>query len=196
LDAVLPTPLSQSLQSLFDALAAPPSGYQLETLSWLFNPGEGVVSNLTWWKQTNWLAADDPNFEQALAMYGPSTLPYTTQTHDQSQPVALLSSAEAAQHAGELIKICSASPGIQPFSVKNGIYITGPSWPIAADDPPSYLVSLPNQVQVAASTFVESKAIVDYQICTRYCTDHGFLTDAGAGVTSWSTSALCASKDY
>jgi hypothetical protein len=195
LDGILPTPITQSLQSLLDALDAPPAGYNLQTLSWLWNPGEGVVSNITWWKQTNWLAADDPNFEQALAMYGPSTLPYTTQYHDQFQPVALLSTAEATQRAGQLIKICAASPGVVPTTVNHATVYT-PSWPIVADDPPAYLVSLPNRFAVPASMFVESKAIVDYQICTRYCTDHGYLTDAGAGVKSWSDNTPCASKDY
>jgi hypothetical protein len=200
LDAPWPSTLTDSLKSLFDALGSPPSGYALTPLPWLFNPLTGgvvsmVVSGLNWWTVTPWLAADDPNFEQALAMYQP-TLPYTTQIHDQFQPVPLLSSAEAAQRAGQLIKICASSPGIEPWSTLNNAPFPQPSWPIAADDPPAYEVSLPPEYQVPASSFVPSKAIVDYQICTRYCTDHGYLTDAGAGVMSWATSPLCAGRNY
>src|SRR5262249_57540971 len=38
IDFPLPQPLTDSLSALFGALETAPSGYQLRTLSWLFNP--------------------------------------------------------------------------------------------------------------------------------------------------------------
>ena len=198
LNSPLPDTLTQSLRALFDALAPSPTT-NLQTLSWLFNPGAAAISNvdLGWWRMTNWVTAnDDPSFEQALAEYSIGTLPYETQLHDSNAPVPLLSSEEVALHAGQLIKICVASPPVFPVSGQSLQPIPGPSWTISSADPPAYLVGLDTQIAAPSNQFVEKTALVNYQICTRYCVDHPYLTDAGLGVQSWAASALCASKDY
>jgi hypothetical protein len=69
------------------------------------------------------------------------------------------------------------------------------TWTIDGDDPPSYIVALPTQIGVAASAFFEARVDVDYQICSRWCTDHPYLNPAGTGVLSWTGSPDCASED-
>jgi hypothetical protein len=196
LDAPLPDTLAQSLRALFAALDPPPT-YYLQTLPWLFNPGLGAAPSVGWWQMTGWSTFDDDSLAQTLTQYAGSALPYETQLHDSNVPVPLLSPEDTAAHAGQLIKICTSSPTVFASSSSPELHpIADPSWPIAVDDPPSYLVNLPNQMDVQQSSFVESTAVVIYQICTRYCADHPYLTDSGMGVTSWQTSPLCASKDY
>jgi hypothetical protein len=195
LDAPLPQPLVTSLQALFDDLSVSPPGYELKTLSWMFNPGAAYVSSLTWQFFWVWETADDM-FKMALQDYGRRTLPYTTQFHDPTEPVALLTPDEVTQYEGSLVKICTSSPGITPIALMPFEHeITTPSWTITSADPPGYLVTLNNQVVVAANLFVEQSAIVNYQICTRYCTDHPFVTASGTGDLSWSTSYSCAGPD-
>jgi hypothetical protein len=193
LDAPLPTPLVTSIQSLFDALAISPYGYDLRTFSWLFNPMTATISPLTWWAFWIWKTTDD-SFEVALGDYQIHSLPYTTQFHDENEPVPLLSPEDTTAYDGKLIKICSSSPTARPVRTVPFIYpINTPSWPISSADPPSYLVQLTNQVVVKGGDFVETSAIVDYQICTRYCTNHGYLNGSGGGELSWETSFACAS---
>lgn len=198
LDAPLPTPLVTSLQSLFDALARSPTGYQLGTYSWIFNPGAAYVTTssiLHWWAYWPWKTADDM-FAMMLADYGRRSLPYTTQQHDPYEPVPLLSDADVATYENDLVKICTASPGVQPVSTNPVAQpIVTPSWPISSADPPSYWVTLNQQIVVAAGQFVEQSAIVNYQICTRYCTGHGFVDTTGYGQRSWADTYACASKE-
>jgi hypothetical protein len=195
LNALLPQSLTTSLQALFDDLGPPP-GYDLMTISWLFNP-PGATANLTWTQAIHWFSADDPSFVQSIDQLVNGTFPYETQVHDPTEPVLLLSNDDVAAYAGDLVKICSASPSIEPVSQHPSIHqIVGPSWMIDAADPPAYLVNLPVQADTPAETFVEASALVGYQICTRYCTDHPYLTEAGTGVTSWTNNVACTSKDY
>jgi hypothetical protein len=195
LDAPLPPTLANSLQSLFDDLAASPPGYQLSTYSWIFNPGAAYASSRNWWAFWVWETADDM-FKMALQDYGRRSLPYTTQFHDPAEPVPLLTTDQVTQYEGNMVKICSSSPGITPIAQTPFEHdITTPSWTITSADPPAYLVTLNNQIVVAAGLFVEQSAIVNYQICTRYCTDHPFVTASGTGDLSWSTSYSCAGQD-
>jgi len=200
LDAPLPQPLVTSLRSLFDALAVPPPGYELETFSWIFNPGIAYLTSnatLNWLFDWVWETVDDM-FAMALADYGRKTLPITTQEHDPYEPVKLLSSSELATYAdtGASVKICSSSQGVQPIAtVPFQHTIIDPSWKITSADPPAYLVMLDNQITVAGSLFVEQSAIVNYQVCTRYCDGHGFVDNAGRPQTSWSETTACAGRD-
>jgi hypothetical protein len=197
LDSPLPKTLTDSLTALFDALASPPAPYDLKTLSWLFNPGLAAATGPTWWmSQPPWEAADDPNFEPTLAAYVQQTLPYESQSHDLSIPVPLLSPADAAQDDGDLFKICYSSPGTQAaYTSPPESLFGGPSWPIVGSDPPGYLVGLPTQISVPVTAFVEAIADIDFQICSRYCVDHPYLSTSGTGVSSWASSPLCAGAD-
>jgi hypothetical protein len=198
LDAPLPGPLVTSMQSLFDALAQSPAGYKVGLYSWIFNPGVAYVqtsSVLRWWAYWPWKTADDM-FAMMLQDYGRRSLPYTSQMHKYYDPVQLLSPTDVAAYETDLIKICTSSPGVQPVSNDPPLQpIATPSWPISSADPPSYLVMLNQQEVVAAGQFVEQSAIVNYQICTRYCTGHGFVDTTGYGQDSWSETYACASKD-
>jgi hypothetical protein len=195
LDAPLPVKLSESFRALWNALSSPP-GYDLFTLRWLFNPGAGSIPDLGWWRFTPWLAADDPAFERALLEYASEALPYKSQFHDAGEAVRLLTAAEAAPLDGDLIKICTSSPTVQPLAATEPPAVPrGWSWPIVAGDPPSYLVSLPTQIAVPRSNFVDARVELDFQICTRYCVDHPFLNASGKGVLSWATNPDCARKD-
>jgi hypothetical protein len=200
LDSPLPRTLTDSMHAFFDALAAP-AGYDLQTLSWLFNPGAATLgSDLVWWRAPPgypWIAADDPRFGQALTDYTEGALPYESQVHDPGDPVPLLTTDENPRYGGDSIKICDASPAVQAVaSVKNPAPIYAWSWTIDPDSPPAYLVSLQPEIAVPANQFVDQSAIVHYQICSRYCVDHPYVSDAGVGVTSWAADPRCASKDY
>jgi hypothetical protein len=193
LHAPLPGTLVSSFQALAAAMSSPP-GYDLQMVSWLFNPGEALVSDVTWTKVATWVSTDDPAFEQTIQMYTEPTLPFTTELD--IFPIAFLPAEDVAQHAGKLVKICSSSPQVYPVSSDGLTRIQDPSWTIDPGAPPSYWVGLNPQVAVPTSAFVSNQVTVAYQLCDRYCTNHPFLTDAGMGVTSWTESPLCASKDY
>ena len=189
LDAPLPGSLAQSFNNLFAALGSPP-GYSLDTIAWLFNPGGAQIPSLPWRRTSTWIAADDPSFEMDLASYASNALPYMSQVWDSSVAVPILSSSDVATDAGQLIKVCTSSPPVQPS------WTGGPSTTIDPANPPSYFVGLPSQIEAPHSAFVASSVLVTYQVCTRYCTDHPYVSDSGAGVVSWSVSPLCASQDY
>ena len=194
LDAPLPTTLTDSLYSLFNGLTAPPP-YDLWTFSWLFNPGFASATGPSWWMTTAWQAAndDDPTLERTLAMYAAQSLPYTSQTYDQSVPVPLLSAADVAKYDGGFFKICDSSPYAQPASSHPPYYpLSGDgAWLIKASDPPGYFVTLPQQIAVPGASFTKASASIDFQVCSAYC-DHPYVSTAGTGETSWETSPLCA----
>jgi hypothetical protein len=197
LDGPLPAQLTQSLKDLFVALDGPPPGYELRTIPWLFSPPTTMISDLPW-MPTAWKAFDDPTFEVQLADYTESTLPFRTQLHRADIPVPLLSPEDVESYAGRPIKICTSSPLITPVSTA-GPYpfpIFDATWPIKTDDPPAYLVGLLEQVVVPDNSFVTSTARVTYQICTSYCTDHGYVDDSGHGHESWAEDPTCTSKEY
>jgi hypothetical protein len=197
LNAPLPSTLTDSLTALFEALASPPAPYDLATLSWLFNPGLAASTGPTWWmSQPPWQSVDDPSFEQTLAQYAEQNLPYESQTHDPNSPVPLLSPTDSAQDDGDLFKICSSSPGAAPaYTSPPEPLAGGPSWSVVGSDPPGYLVSLPTQISVPASSFVQASADIDFQICSRFCVDHPYVSTAGTGASSWASSPLCAGTD-
>ena len=190
LNSPLPTTLTDSLYSLFNGLAAP-APYELETYSWLFNPGLAAATGPAWWRSTPWQSFEDPSFETTLAMYVAQNLPYTSQTYDQSVPVPLLSAADAVKYDGGFFKICSASPQVEAVYTSPLQYLYAQKgWPIDASNPPGYLVNLPQPVDVAGPSFTQSSASVRFQICTAYC-DHPFVSTNGTGATSWAMSPFC-----
>jgi hypothetical protein len=196
LDAPQPPGLKNSIRDLVNAFSAPPAGLDLRIFWWLFAPltVELTSTELTWWAYWVWEAAD-MNFEMKMADYVNQHLPYTTQTHDQFEPVPLLTEANLAIYEGAQIKICYASPPVQAHALLPSPHdILTPSWKITADDPPSYLVQLNNQVVADGSSFVPVQATVNYQICTRYCTNHPYVTTNGFGELSWTDSFACASE--
>jgi hypothetical protein len=138
------------------------------------------------------------NFEMKLGGYVQDSLPYTSQVHDPSEPVMLLSADEVTANEKAWIKLCgNGSPPVQPYAqLPTPHYISTPAWQITSADPPAYLVTLENQIIVNGSAFVEHDARVDYQICTRYCEDHPFVDSTQTGQLSWTKSFSCASEDF
>jgi hypothetical protein len=194
LDAPLPPKLTQTLKDLFAALAGPPAGYDLRTIPWLFSPPATAISDVPWSMFSPWKTYDDLEFEMLLYAYTTANLPYRTQLHRSDVPVHLMSPQDVEAYAGKQVKICSSSQEIRPASAAGPIFES--TWQITTADPPAYTVDLPEHIAEPASSFVPNRVIVDYQICTRYCEDHGYVTDNGVGQTSWVASLFCASKDY
>jgi len=149
LDAPLPSALRNSLEQLFGTFSPPPPGYKISLYSWLFAPiGAALLTQpkLDWWAFWVW-QAPDMNFEMELAGYVQKKLPYTTQEHDPTEPVPLLDPSEVALHENHWIKICTASPPVLPHGeLPTPHDIFAPSWQITTADPPTYLVTLPNQI--------------------------------------------------
>jgi hypothetical protein len=193
LEAPLPPTLNDSLKSLFNGLTAP-APYDLLRYSWLFtpNPALAMVMGPGWAASTQWQDVEDPSFEMALSMYAAQNLPYTSQTHDQGEPVPLLSAADVGTYAGGFLKICDSSPQVEPVYSSSGRTVGyGQTLSIKASDPPGYLVYFYPQIDRPGPSFTAYSASVDFQICTAYC-DHPYVSTAGTGVTSWATSPLCA----
>jgi len=198
LDAPLPMQLTTSLQMLIVALSRAPANYELALYSWLFGPPATALpmEAVSWWAFWIWETADE-SFEMKLDIYQNDNLPRTTQEHKANDPVLLLSPEETATYEGKLIKICESSHGAQPFGKLPFPHnINDPSWLISAADPPSYLVTLKEHIVARAIDFVEQSSIVKYQICTRYCEDHGYVNAADEGRKSWIASFDCAGPDY
>jgi hypothetical protein len=191
LHELLPETLVSSFQALSSAFSSPP-GYDLQMISWLFNPGEAAASSVGWTMMTHWVAADDPMFEVDVQTYTDATLPYTTELHDPGTPIDLLTPDQVQAHAGDLVKICSSSPPVSPMqgSLARTIETIDPA------APPAYLVAFNSQIAVPANQFVTNTVEGKYQICDRYCAGHPYVSDAGIGVDSWADSPLCAGKDY
>ena len=146
--------------------------------------------------QPPWEDAQDPSFEQTLAQYVQQNLPYESQSQDPNVPVPLLSPADSALDDGGMFKICTSSPAATAaYTSPPEPLAGGPSWPIVGSDPPGYLVNLPTQISVPASSFVQASADINFQICSRYCVDHPYVSTAGTGVSSWASSPLCAGTD-
>jgi hypothetical protein len=198
LDAPLPTQLVNSFDLLFDAMAKGPPGYDLQTYSWIFNPGGGAVptTQRPWWAFWIWQTTDE-SFEMKLDSYQNENLPRTTQEHDSSKPVLLLSPDQTAAHEGDQIKICYSVPLATPFAQQPVPHpIFAPSWEISTADPPAYLIALHSQIVMRVIDFTEVSALVKYEICTRYCEKHGYVAENKMGVDSWVDSPLCTGSDY
>lgn len=193
LNAPLPPSLTNSLQTLFDDLStAPPNVDDLQTLSWLFNPGLAAATGPSWWMATPWQSASDPNLSETLISYAGSTLPYTSQIHDPTVPVPFFTPDQVAAYAGGMFKVCNTTTPFQIVDTRDKAPLGGgPTWPIRGTDPPAYLVYLPTPINAPASTFVPVGVKVDLQVCTKYCADHPYVSTSKTGQLSWSTSALC-----
>jgi hypothetical protein len=198
LDAPQPFALKSSFRQLFDSFAAPPGDHDLKIFSWMFSPltVAAASADVKWWAFWVW-QTPDMNFEMKMADYVQQNLPYTSQEHDQSEPVPLLSKEDVSAYEGSQIKICYSTPPVQPFAqLPSPHAIFDASWKITAADPPAYLVSLDNKVVVAGSSFIESDASINYQICTRYCHEHPFIDTAGMGQLSWDDNINCAKESF
>jgi hypothetical protein len=199
LDAPLPSALRNSFEDLFNAFAISPPGYEVRLFSWLFSPLSAAVlttPELHWWAFWVWLSPD-MNFELKMSDYVLQHLPYTSQEHDPTDPVPLLTDDEVAAYDNDMIKVCDSSSPIQLHGllpVPHDIFAF--SSPITVADPPTYLVVTNNQVVVDGSSFTQAEVKVDYQICTRYCDDHPFVDTAGEGQTTWKTTVRCASESF
>jgi len=195
LDVPLPEKLNESWRVLFDALGSPP-GYDLLVFPWMFNPGFAALSDLELgWNVTPWSTAMDPGLKEAIVNYA-TNLPYRTQTHDALEPVPLMEAAAVTAHAGQLMKMCTSSPNAIPVLTKPQLQpIVTPSWKILANDPPAYLVTLREQIAEPAGSFVETRSLVRYQICSRYCSDHPYVNTSGKGGQSWAAEAYCAKDE-
>jgi len=199
LNAPLPSSLTSSLQTLFDDLKTPPPGHDLKVVSWLFTPDPqlATVSGPSWtMSQPPWQSAQDPTFQQALLSYAQLTLPYTSQIHDPTVPVAYFTQDQVNGYAGGMFKVCNSNVPLATVGVNDSARLGfGPAWPIQASDPPGYLVHLATQIDASAASFVPVGVDADVQVCTRYCTNHPFVSTGNTGVTSWSTSSLCAETE-
>ncbi len=199
LDAPLPSLLRNSFDDLFNTFAVSPTGYELRLFSWLFSPISTAVlttPELHWWAFWVWQSADK-NFEMKMADYAQQHLPYTSQEHDPTDPVPLLSDDDVARYDTNLIRICSATSPIQPHALLPTPHdIFTPTFPITVADPPTYLVMSNNQAVVDANKFTKWEVRVDYHICTRYCDEHPFIDTAGEGQLSWVDSFRCAKESF
>ena len=199
LDAPLPSALRNSFEDLFNAFAVSQPGYEVRLFSWLFSPLSAAVltsPELHWWAFWVW-QSPDMNFQLKMADYAEQQLPFTSQEHDPTDPVPLLSDDEVAAYDTDLIRICNSSSPIQPHALLPTPHdIFTPTFPITVADPPTYLVVSNNQAVVDASKFVQWEVQVDYQICTRYCDEHPFIDTAGEGQLSWKESPRCASESF
>jgi hypothetical protein len=198
LNVLLPPTLTSSLTTLFNDLMTGPPNQYLQTLSWLFNPGLANGTHPSWWKSTTWQSAidpagnPDPDFKKALIEYAQDNLPYTSQIHDPTVPIAFFTPDQVAAYGGGRFKICNSSSAVQVVDTTHRSPLGGgPSWPIQANDPPGFLAYLPTPVNAPGPSFVPVGVSADLQVCTKYCTDHPYLTIGGRGVLSWSTSDLC-----
>jgi len=192
---VLPPTLSDPLKRFFDDLSTPPPGQNLMTISWLFNPGLASTTGPMWTMTQPWQSADDMGLKQALTSYAQQNLPYQSQIQDPSVPIPFLSDQEAVDYAGGLLKICNTSSALAPEVVdmtQARSLGRGPSWPIEAADPPGFLVDLPTEANEPSSNFVAASILLTVQVCTRFCTDHPYVSTGGNGVVSWAPSPFCA----
>ena len=121
-------------------------------------------------------------------------LPYESQTHDPSTPVALLSPDDATTYDGDRIKICQSAPAVIPVDVDVRQRVLHPE--LAREGRrPARLPGRPSRPAAArgrSRSFVQVSATVDYQICSRYCDNHPYVSTAGTGAGSWSASYACA----
>lgn len=194
LNGPLPPTLTNSLQTLFDDLSIPPPGIQqFTTISWLFNPGLAMATGPNWSMFQPWQAADDPTLTPALVTYAQQNLPYISQMQDPTVPVPVFTPDQVAAYAGGLFKVCNTNVVFQVVDSHAGVIQgSGPTWSIPGDDPPAVAVYLPPRIAVPSTSFTPAGLRADLQVCTRYCTNHPFISSSGAGQTSWSASDRCA----
>lgn len=197
LSAPLPPDLTASLQTLFNDLTQnPPNDLQL--LSWLFNPGPAGLTGPSWSMKQAWQSSSDPqdqDLAQALTTYAQGNLPYTSQIYDNRVPVPYFTADQLAAYDGAKFKVCAQTPMFDEIvNVTNLAWLgAGAVWPISAKAPPGFLARLKNiQTNTPAPNFVPVNVIADLQVCTRYCADHPYVSQAGAGVLSWTSSSACA----
>ena len=150
-----------------------------------------------WWAFWIWQTADE-SFEMKLDDYQNDNLPRTTQEHNRNEPVPLLSPEETAAYEGKLIKICESSP--RGAAVRTAA-VPAQHQRAELDDHRRRSTLVPRAVEGAPSwsgrsTSCEQSSIVRYQICTRYCDDHGYVNTANEGRDSWIESFDCAGPDH
>jgi hypothetical protein len=199
LNSPLPPTVNTWLNSFLMDLGSPPPGYALDLYAYLFNQGPAALPTPgapkpNWTMVVPWQDAADPSYGPMLTKYADQSLPYESQPHDASVPVPLLSPDDAAANDGNWIKICDSTLPVTPVNTNPVVEFPGvPAWQIVGLNPPGYLVSFPGNNRVAYQSFVANTIALDYQICSAYCTGHGFTPMSGAAaMKDWSTSSACA----
>jgi hypothetical protein len=216
LRAVMPDSLQQSLTDFTQTIVTPPPAGDFQAFLWAWGPPEMTSSYPPWNPPLNqpppvpppqvWTAADDPTFLMELQTYATAQLPLISEIQDPTEPVPLLSAADAQQYDGGFIRLCAIS--ITPLQ-NTGLQMVGHDadgnvtilptanqYPVKKDDPPAYLLEVPPVWAVAdvgypAVPFPAHTAEIHYEICTRYC-DHPFVAESGDTVTSgWMDSPYC-----
>jgi hypothetical protein len=131
---------------------------------------------VSWWAFWIWETADE-SFEMKLDLYqdenlpGPARNTIGTSRCPSSRPRRWPPTKASWSR--------SARPAMAHSPSHSCLYphnIFEPSWKITGRDPPSYLVQLKEHRVVRAIDFAEQSSIVRYQICTRWCDGHGYLT--------------------
>jgi hypothetical protein len=195
LDAPLPDTLVTSLQRLSDDLGYPPPGYQLDTISFGFAGGLANANGPTWTNPEPWFkSADDSRLVMTLSSYAEGSLPYESQIYDSgSTPVPFFTTDDANKFNGGRLKLCDFTTAVAPVDMAQSTSLgPGPTWPIDAADPPGFKLFVSPPVDTPAASFVPVAVSIDMQVCTRYCTDHPYVSLAGTGQDSWTRSPLCA----
>jgi hypothetical protein len=208
----LRAPLPDTLMASFDVFAAtmqaPPPMGDLTAQIWAFGPPEMLSSYGAFGQQMEWLSPFDANLAVAIGrMYSPQ-LPLISEVEDPTQPIAILSDADAQQFDGGLIRMCqvTVSPPLPGYGVVSPVAHDAASgrlyelpqpvlqWPVKASDPPAYLVTLPTIWAVPKPSYQPDSVRIQWEICTRYC-DHAFTSDTGQYVAAgWLNSTICMGK--
>jgi len=202
LRAPLPDLLTRSLGEFVDTLAnpAPPGDFVAQL--WPFGPMEMVQSYGSWGTQvTPWSTATDPDFESQLDGFGATNLPLISEVQDPSQPVPIFKTAAEAQALdGGWLRLCQISitplqgAGLQLVTQGSDGPVplpTATEYQIQGDNPPGYLLSVPEVWAVPSPGFTPHQSHIDYEVCTRYCS-HPFTSESGVPVTAgWFGNALC-----
>jgi hypothetical protein len=196
LDAPLPSTLLNSLQRLSDDLGVPPPGYQLQTISFGFDSGLATVNGPTWTMPEPWFTSVDVKMlTQTLDSYAQQSLPYQSQIYNQYTPIPFLTPDQLTQYAGGQLKLCDYTTGLAAVDTTKAASLgNGPTYPINAADPPAFLAFVNPPVNKPADAFAPVSVGIDMQVCTRFCSDHPFVTLAGTGQDSWTQSVLCATQ--
>jgi hypothetical protein len=204
LRAPLPALLTQSFDDLRSAILARPTS-DFGVSFWPFGPPEMIDSYMGWGdQQTTWSSVADIDFVQELNAFGGDHLPLISEIQDPNEPIDLLSKEDAQRLDGSLLRLCEVSitPPLQGTGLEmiehnpaGDVVILPPStaYPVRQSDPPAYLLNLPPVWAVSSKGFTPHKAIVRYEVCTRYCT-HAFTAESGIQVQAppgWSGSSFC-----
>jgi hypothetical protein len=204
LRAPLPATMTASFDLFYSAMSSPPPAGDLLAQIWAFGPPEMVASYNMWGQTQPWLSASDPNFEKDILDMDGTLIPLVSEVEDPTKPILILGDADLQRLAGGQIRLCQytvspATPGygtVYPIEhdSQGDVVLISPSplqWPVTVDDPPAYLVALPQVWAVPQSMFKPDSVQIHWEVCARYC-DHPFTTPAGQYVAAgWLNNTVC-----